>query len=97
MISCVHQVCRSFEEQTAVSLHSNKHNVPDFGNDFTAVLEVLKQETVFVPTSSRKHKSFAFKCGIMQKIPHKQLLKKVKDSIESSSCRSQAHIHISQH
>lgn len=62
VVSCVHHVCCSFEKQTNVGLHSDKYPFPDFGNDFSAVLEVLDQEKVFAPTSSRQHK---IKCGIL--------------------------------
>ena len=75
-IQCVQHICQAFEKQTATSIHSDKHNLPEFGKDFEEVMKVLEEEDVFVP-STRQHPSFNFKCGILQEQSHKQLLKKV--------------------
>lgn len=85
-VQCVQQVCQAFEKQTATSIHSDKHTFPEFGKDFTEIMKVLDEEDIFVPTSTRQHKSFAFKCGILEKLSHKELLKKVEHSIQQLFC-----------
>lgn len=81
-IASVHHICQIFEEQTASTIHSDHHPIPEFGRDFNTILQVLEEENVFVPTSTRQHKSFKFKCGILEKLSCKELIKKVKTSIE---------------
>lgn len=77
-IASVHHVCEAFEQQTPSHGHSDHHPYPSFGKDFMTVLKVLKEENVFVPVSMRHHCSFNLKCGLMEKLSKKELLKKVE-------------------
>lgn len=80
-IAAVHRVCQVFERQTAPHQHSDHHPIPSFGEDFNKVLELLEEEQVFVPVSSRAHKSFKFSCGLMENQSIQQLAKKVQANI----------------
>ena len=81
-ISSVQRVCEVFERQTASSQHSDHHPIPAFGKDFETVLKVLEEEKVFMPTKTgRQHQSFDFECGLMEKVPFKEMVKKIKANI----------------
>ena len=60
-------ICKVFESQTTNTQISDKHTMPSFGKDLTAVLKVLDDEKVFVPVSGRCHASFNLKCGLLEK------------------------------
>lgn len=81
-LGCVQKICLSFEKQTASRMHSSGHTFPEFGKDFSSVLTILEEENVFVPASSRRHKSFHFNCGMLERLSRKQLLNKVQKSIK---------------
>ena len=81
-IATVQQVCQSFEEQTSSSSKSDRHPYPRFGKDFSMVLTTLEEENVFVPECERKHETFNLKCGLLEKVSRKDLLKKVRTSID---------------
>ena len=80
-IALVHHVCQQFEQQTANHLHSDYHPYPRFGKDFEMVLQVLDEEEVFLPISSRNHSTFKFQSSIMHTLSRSDLLKKVDKSI----------------
>lgn len=81
-IAPVQWVCQMFEQQTASQKHSDFHPIPDFGKDFTQVLELLEEERVFEPVSAtRVHSSFTFTSGLMEKHSIAELKKKVQASI----------------
>ena len=81
-IAAVQQVCQSFEEQMSSSSKSDCHPYPSFGKDFSMVLTTLEEENVFVPECPRKHETFNLKCGLLEKVSRKDLLKKVRTSID---------------
>ena len=80
----VHNICTAFERQTTSRLHSSDHSFPEFGKDFNTIAQVLEEQNVFVPTSSRQHTSFTFKCGILEKFSYKELLKRVEKVLNNS-------------
>ncbi len=82
LVKCIQDVCEQFEKETRHEVRSTKHNVPNFGKDFDDVIKTLSEENIFVPISDRQHESFSFKCGILQKLSHTELLKKVNHSIQ---------------
>ena len=81
-VMCIQRICDAFEKQTLTKVRSNKHTIPELGKDFDDIMKVLVEEDVFVPTSNRQHRSFTFKCGMLEKLSHKELLKKVEHSIQ---------------
>ncbi len=82
LVKCIQDVCEQFEKETRHEVRSTKHNVPNFGKDFDDVIKTLSEENIFVPISDRQHESFSFKCGILQKLSHTELLKKANHSIQ---------------
>ena len=81
-IAPVQHICRVFEQQTATNKHSDFHPIPDFGKDFTQILELLEEERVFEPVSAtRAHSSFTFTSGVMEKLSLAELENKVQASI----------------
>lgn len=82
LLSPVHNVCLQFEQVTAQQTNSGLHKVTGFGKDFQSILSVLEEEQVFIPTQVRQHSRFQFTCGIMEKLTHKELLKKVETSLK---------------
>ena len=52
--------------QPLTKVRSNKHTIPELGKDFDDIMKVLVEEVVFVPTSNRQHRSFTFKCGMLE-------------------------------
>ncbi len=80
-IAAVHTVCQAFEQQTAARQHSDHHPIPSFGNDFTKVLDVLQEERVFTPVTTRKHSYFKFTSGLLEKHSMKEVTKKVDDNL----------------
>ena len=81
-ISVVNNICKEFERHTATRGHSNNHPFPSFGKDFTTILDLLNEDQVFATASTRQHKSFSLKCGLMEKFGRKDLAKKVKKNIQ---------------
>ena len=78
----VQHICQMFEQQTASQKHSDFHPIPDFGKDFTQILELLEEERVFEPVSAtRTHGSFKFTSGLMEKHSLAELKRKVQASI----------------
>ena len=67
--------------KTANHLHSDYHPYPRFGKDFETVLQVLDEEEVFLPISSRNHNTFKFQSSIIHTLSRSDLLKKVDKSI----------------
>ena len=47
-----------------------------------AILKVLENEKVFISLSGQQHKSFTSKCGLMEKLSKKDLLKKVEHTVK---------------
>jgi len=77
-IAAVQWICDIFKNQTSSKKHSNSHLIPDFGRDFTTILEVLEEEEVFRPLSTaRKHTSFKFSVCIMERFSITELIPKV--------------------
>lgn len=75
-------VCVVFEEQTATSKRSGSHPYPKFGKDFQTVLEVLKEEDVFVATSERHHKTFKFTHHLLAQFSQNTLHANIKKNID---------------
>ena len=75
-------VCKVFESQTTNTQISDKHTMPSFGKDLTAILKVLDDEKVFVPVSGRCHASFNLKCRLLEKQSKADLVKKIKKNIQ---------------
>jgi L1 cell adhesion molecule like protein len=81
-VGVVQNVCLSFERQTA-SLHSSDHHpIPALGKDFSTVLKVLEEESIFVPRCERKHASFDMKKTLLNKFTRKQLCSKIETNID---------------
>jgi len=78
----VDNLCQIFEQQTSHHRRSNYHPVPGFGKDLDTILSVLENEKVFSLIPGREHKTFKAKCGLMEKLTKKELLKKVEHSIK---------------
>ena len=81
-IAAVQQVRHTFEEQTSPSSPSDHHPYPRFGKDFSMVLSILEEENVFVAACKRNHETFNLKCGLLEKVTRRALLKKVQTSID---------------
>ena len=71
-----------FEEQTATSKRSGSHPYPNLGKDFQTVLQVLREEEVFVSTSERHHKTFNFTRHLLAKLSHHELQVNIKKNID---------------
>ena len=66
-VGVVHNICKSFEDQTTACIDSDHHPYPEFGRDYSNVVGVLEEEKVFTPLSKRKHHYFSFTCGLMER------------------------------
>ena len=75
-IGVVQRICETFEKQTSHYHTSGRHPTPKFGKDFCTILNLLEEENVFVPTCKRKHNSFDFKKGLMQRASKSTIIKK---------------------
>lgn len=84
-IAAVQQVRHTFEEQTSPSSPSDHHPYPRFGKDFSMVLSILEEENVFVAACKRNHETFNLKCGLLEKVTRRALLKKVQTSIDQKA------------
>lgn len=85
-IAAVQQVRHTFEEQTSPSSPSDHHHpYPRFGKDFSMVLSILEEENVFVAACKRNHETFNLKCGLLEKVTRRALLKKVQTSIDQKA------------
>ena len=61
---------------------SDAHSYPSLKRDVEKMVQVLKEEKVFIPVKTRQHSAFAtMKCGIMQKHTRSILVKKVRESL----------------
>ena len=69
-------VCNSFEQQTALYLHSGHHSIPHFRKDFEKVLHTLITEMVFMPIRERE---FKHKC---EKHSTEELKQKIEHSLK---------------
>ena len=78
----VDHLCQVFEHETSHYQRSNYHPIPGFGKDMDALLKVLENEKVFTLVSGRQHKFFTSKCGLMEKLSKKELLKKVEHTVK---------------
>ena len=76
-IGVVQRICETFEKQTSHYHTSGRHPTPKFGKDFCTILNLLEEENVFVPTCKRKHNSFDFNKGLMQKANKSTIIEKV--------------------
>ena len=81
-IQFVHNVCETFEKQTAKRQHSDHHPYPSFGKDFQTVIKVLLEENVFTKVQGRQHSTFKFQKGLMEALSRKELAAKVNTSLK---------------
>lgn len=72
-IAVVDHICQCFAPHPA-----DHHPIPEFGEDFVKVLEVLEEENVFMQLSARRHQSFKMTCGVFEKFSMKEMEKKLK-------------------
>ena len=82
-VYAVHRICQEFEEATTKkSAASGKHSRPKFAKDFRVVLKEITDIQVFTPLSSRSHPTFKWKRSLLHTLPHKELCKRIKTSID---------------
>ena len=82
-LAAVHHVCETFEQETKGNAITDYHPYPDFGKDLQKVLQTLEDEQVFVPQSNHCHPTFPLvKHVLLEKLSHKELLAKVKTTID---------------
>lgn len=83
-VGTVKHVCSVFEEQTIKTKQtSESHSYPSLDKDVKRMVNVLKEEKVFIASSERQHPAFStMNCGIMQKYSRPILIKKVKESLK---------------
>ena len=70
-----------------VHVYSDHYDIPHIRNEprflwVTITLSTLEEENVFVSECQRKHETFNLKCGLLEKVSRKDLLKKVQTSID---------------
>lgn len=83
-LEVVHHVCEIFEEETSGITTTEYHPYPDFGKDLEKVLQALEEVKVFVPQTNRCHQTFPqLKQVLFEKLPYKDLVKKVKATIDN--------------
>lgn len=85
-LKTIHRVCEQFECQTSKVAVKDYHPYPKFEQDLQKVLRALEEVKVFEPQSNRSHQAFPhLKHGtvLLEKLTHKDLLAKVKVSIEN--------------
>lgn len=81
-LAAVHHVCQIFERQTATCLQSDHHAAPSFAKDLSQIVKVLEDENIYVhDAANRQHKSFDFKCGLMESHSQKKLQSVVEANI----------------
>ena len=77
-------MCEIFEEETSGITTTEYHPYSDFGKDLEKVLQALEEVKVFVPQTNRCHPTFPqLKQVLFEKLPHKDLVKKVKATIDN--------------
>ncbi len=83
-VGVVKHVCSVFEEKTIkTKLNLDSHSYPSLDKDIKRMVQVLKEEKVYVPSSDRHHSAFpTMNYGIMQKHSRPILIKKVQQSLK---------------
>lgn len=82
-LEVVHHVCEIFEETSGITT-TEYHPYPNFGRDFEKVLHALEEVKAFVPQTNRYHPTFSqLKHVLLEKLSHKELVKKVKATIDN--------------
>ena len=51
----VQHICKTFEQQTTAQSTSQKHLFPSFGMDLSKILDLLREENVFIPSYAHQH------------------------------------------
>ena len=73
-----------FAQETFETSSTGYHPYPEFGKDLKELLEVLEEMHVFMPQTVRWHPTFQnLKHVLLEKFTHKELLAKVKASINA--------------
>ena len=80
-LGIVQHVCEMFEKQTSQYPTSQHHPYPSFNKDLNTVIDVLEEESVFIPTRKRQHASFKFETGLMAKLSKNELKRKIQKNI----------------
>ena len=77
-INVVNHVCHQFEKESELSNNSNLHPYPAFEKDLQLIVQSLIDHDVFNPVSGRKHSSFKFEHGLLEKYKPTELKKWIK-------------------
>lgn len=72
-LGIVHHVCSRFEMEAEVSTSKDYHTYPSFKKDFTAILNQLESEEVFMIKDGRKLYSYDHNQPILQSLDWKKV------------------------
>ena len=76
-------VCEIFEQETSGKTNTDYHQYREFGKDLMHVLQTLEEVKVFVSQRNCWHPVFQqLKHVLVDKLPNKELIAKVKTTIE---------------
>jgi len=84
-LGALQHVCETFEKETVgTSSTADYHPYPAFTKDLQKVVKTLEEVNVFVPQGVRWHPTFpSLKQVLLQKFTQKELVAKVKTSIDA--------------
>ena len=78
-INVVNHISQKFEEVQSKP-NSNRHPYPNFEKDLSVLVQCLLDNEVFKVTSGRKHSSFQFKHGLLEKFETAKLKEWIKST-----------------
>jgi len=78
-VDVVDHICKNFERQNSeCKPASDKHSSPSFEEDYKLILNVLEEQEIFVPKTSRQHTTFKFQNSLLQQLHYLDLIKWIK-------------------
>ena len=77
-INIVHHVCQQFEKESGLCTNSSRHPYPTFEKDLQLIVQNLMNNNVFNVVRGRKHSSFKFKHGLLEKYKPNELKKWIR-------------------
>ena len=83
-INVVNHICQRFEEEVQSKPSSSRHPYPSFKNDLNLLVQTLLDNEVFTAKNGRKHSSFQFKHGLLEKFKTAQLKNWIKSTVNKA-------------
>lgn len=77
-INIVNHVCQQFEKENELQTNSSRHPYPTFEKDLQLIVQTLMDHNVFTAVRGRKHSSFKFTHGLLEKYKPNELKKWIK-------------------